>query len=178
MVEHRTPNPGVGGSSPSGPAINIGPGMALEIYKKNQGVHARVFIGAGLGLLALMAAHALYGSFIESPEVYAGARVPLVGMPLTWGLVSAVVFFVTSTVIIGALTTGLETGLGTLDSNSKKVVEFLIDTQGELQKVSWPTREELTGSTVVVIFSVILLGVYIFGVDWVITRVMKLIGFL
>ncbi|MEK7242120.1 MAG: preprotein translocase subunit SecE, partial [Planctomycetota bacterium] len=87
-------------------------------------------------------------------------------------------FFVISTVIVGALTTGLETGLGTLDSNSKKVVEFLIDTQGELQKVSWPTREELTGSTVVVIFSVIVLGIYIFGVDWVITRVIKWIGFL
>ncbi|OHB90286.1 MAG: preprotein translocase subunit SecE [Planctomycetes bacterium RIFCSPHIGHO2_02_FULL_52_58] len=57
-------------------------------------------------------------------------------------------------------------------------MEFLIDTQGELQKVSWPTREELTGSTVVVIFSVIVLGIYIFGVDWVITRVMQWIGFL
>lgn len=152
--------------------------MALEIYKKNQGVHARVFLGVGLGVLALMAAHALYGSLIELPELYPGARVPLVEVPLTWGLASSIVFFVLSTVLIGALTTGLETGLRTLDGNSKKTVEFLIETQGELQKVSWPTREELTGSTVVVIFAVIVLGVYIFGVDWVITRVMKWIGFL
>ncbi|MEE9201281.1 MAG: preprotein translocase subunit SecE, partial [Candidatus Brocadiales bacterium] len=59
-----------------------------------------------------------------------------------------------------------------------KTVEFLIDTQGELQKVSWPTRTELMGSTWVVIVLLVILGAYIFGVDWVITRVMKIIGFL
>lgn len=152
--------------------------MALEIYKKNQGIHARVFLGVGLGVVALMAAYALYGSLIESSELYPGARMPLVEVPITWGLVSALVFFIISAALVGVLTTGLETGLKTLDGNSKKTVDFLIDTQGELQKVSWPTREELTGSTAVVILSVIILGVYIFAVDWVITRIMGWIGFL
>lgn len=152
--------------------------MALELYKKNQGVHARVSLGIGLGILALMAAHSLYGSLIETSELYPGARVPLVDIPLTWGVVSSALFFVISASLVGILTSGLETGLKTLDGNSKKVVDFLIDTQGELQKVSWPTREELSGSTVVVIFSVIVLGIYIFAVDWVITRVMKFIGIL
>ncbi|MCB7128732.1 MAG: preprotein translocase subunit SecE, partial [Candidatus Brocadiales bacterium] len=74
--------------------------------------------------------------------------------------------------------TGLETGLNRLDTSSKKTVEFLIDTQGELQKVSWPTKDELVGSTGVVIILLVILGVYIFSVDWVITRIMKLVGFL
>ncbi|HHT9119283.1 MAG TPA: preprotein translocase subunit SecE [Candidatus Hypogeohydataceae bacterium YC41] len=152
--------------------------MALEIYKKNQGVYARVSLGAGLGILALMAAHSLYGSLIELPELYPGARVPLVDVPFTWGLLSSLVFFTLSAFLVAATTIGLETGVKTLDNTSKKTVEFLIETQGELQKVSWPTREELTGSTVVVIVSVIILGIYIFAVDWVITRVMKLIGFI
>ncbi|OHB37789.1 MAG: preprotein translocase subunit SecE [Planctomycetes bacterium RIFCSPHIGHO2_02_FULL_50_42] len=65
-----------------------------------------------------------------------------------------------------------------MDANSKKAVEFLIDTQGELQKVSWPTRDELVGSTGVVIILLIALGAYIFGVDWAITRIMRFIGFL
>ncbi len=152
--------------------------MALEIYKKNQGIYARVSLGVGLGMLVLMASHALYGSLIELPELYPGARVPLLEVPITWGLAGSVVFFALSAVVIAAMTTGVETGLRVLDNNSRKAVEFLIETQGELQKVSWPTREELLGSTVVVIFSVIVLGIYIFGVDWVIMRVMKWIGFL
>ncbi len=152
--------------------------MALEIYKRNQGIHARVSIGAGLGVLAMMAAHSVYGSLIELPRLYPGAKVPLMELPLTWGLMCSVLFFTLSTFLIGVSTVGFETGIFTLDTNSKKIIDFLIDTQTELQKVSWPTREELTGSTVVVILSVIILGVYIFGVDWVITKVMQWIGFL
>jgi preprotein translocase SecE subunit len=110
--------------------------------------------------------------------LYPGAEVPLVGTKLTWGLVSAVSFFLVSVALIGVYTTGYETGLGRVDVNTKKTVEFLIDTQGELHKVSWPTREELIGSTGVVIILLVILGAYIFGVDWVITRIMKIIGFL
>jgi len=150
----------------------------VEVYKKNQGFQARLFIGVLLGGFALFAAHAVYGTFIESPQLYPGAEVPLVGTKLTWGLVSAVTFFLVSVALIGVYTTGYETGLGRVDVNSKKTVEFLIDTQGELQKVSWPTREELIGSTGVVIILLVILGAYIFGVDWVITRIMKIIGFL
>ncbi len=150
----------------------------MEVYKKNQGFHARLFIGVLLGGFSLFAAHAVYGTFIESPQLYPGAVVPLVGTKLTWGLVSATTFFLVSVALIGVYTTGFETGLGRVDTNSKKTVEFLIDTQGELQKVSWPTREELIGSTGVVIILLFILGAYIFGVDWVITRIMRVVGFL
>ncbi len=150
----------------------------MDIYKKNQGLHARLFLAVGLGIFALFASHAIYGTFIETSQLYPDAKVPLVGIKLTWGLVFAVSFFAICAAVIGVHTTGLETGLGRLDTSSKKTVEFLIDTQGELQKVSWPTRDELMGSTGVVIVLLVILGVYIFGVDWVITRVMKIIGFL
>jgi len=43
-------------------------------------------------------------------------------------------------------------------------------TMEELKKCTWPTRDELTGSTVVVILSVILLGVFTFVVDQVLFR--------
>lgn len=152
--------------------------MALEVYKKNQGVYARVFLAGGLGALSFLASYTIYGSFIDLPELYPGAELPLVGIRLTWGALLASLFFVISGVLIGVVTTGLETGLVSLDANSKKTVEFLIGTQDELQKVSWPTRQELTGSTAVVIVSLFILGAYIFGVDWVITRVMRFIGFM
>ncbi|MFQ5861769.1 MAG: preprotein translocase subunit SecE [Candidatus Brocadiales bacterium] len=150
----------------------------MEVYKKTQGIHARVFLAAALGALALFASYAIYGTFIELPRLYPGAEVPLVGIKLTWGFVSAAVFFLVCVALIAIFTTGCETGLRRLDTNSRKTVEFLIDTQGELQKVAWPTRPELVGSTGVVIILLVILGVYIFGVDWVITRIMKFIGFL
>ncbi|MFQ5956768.1 MAG: preprotein translocase subunit SecE [Candidatus Brocadiales bacterium] len=150
----------------------------MEVYKKNQGIHARLFLAGALGALACFASYAIYGTFIELPQLYPGAEVPLVGIKLTWGFAFAAIFLVICAAIIGVLTTGPETGLRTLDANSKKSVEFLIDTQGELQKVSWPTRTELVGSTGVVIILLVILGVYIFWVDWVITRIMRFIGFL
>jgi preprotein translocase SecE subunit len=73
---------------------------------------------------------------------------------------------------------GFEIGLKGIDSKSKKAVEFFIETQAELQKVSWPTRDELIGSTVVVIVCLVILSLYIFGVDWVVSSVMEAIGLL
>ena len=73
---------------------------------------------------------------------------------------------------------GLETGLRPIDDGGRKTVEFLIDTQGELQKVSWPTRYELIGSTAVVIVSIVVIGIFVLGVDWVVSVAMKYIGVL
>jgi preprotein translocase subunit SecE len=43
----------------------------------------------------------------------------------------------------------------------RKISVFLREVQVELKKVSWSTREELVGSTVVVIVSVIIMAVFI-----------------
>ena len=50
----------------------------------------------------------------------------------------------------------------------KKIVElinalktFLGEVKAELKKCTWPTRHELVGSTIVVVFSVIILGVFV-----------------
>jgi preprotein translocase SecE subunit len=75
-------------------------------------------------------------------------------------------------------TTGFEVGLRGLDNKSKKAVEFFIETQAELQKVSWPTRSELVGSTIVVVVCLVVLGVYVFFVDWVVSTFMKAIDIL
>ncbi|MGQ0722551.1 MAG: preprotein translocase subunit SecE [Candidatus Eiseniibacteriota bacterium] len=46
-----------------------------------------------------------------------------------------------------------------------KAKKFVADVWIELKKVSWPSREELRGSTVVVIVAVILISVVIGVVD-------------
>jgi preprotein translocase SecE subunit len=50
-----------------------------------------------------------------------------------------------------------------------KAADFLIETEGELRRVSWPPRHEFLGSSFVVIVSVIVLGVYLLVVDFGLT---------
>ena len=46
-----------------------------------------------------------------------------------------------------------------------KVTEFLQQVKAELQKVTWPTRKETYGSTVVVIVLVLMVAVFLWIVD-------------
>ncbi|MCU0770780.1 MAG: preprotein translocase subunit SecE [Verrucomicrobia bacterium] len=48
-------------------------------------------------------------------------------------------------------------------------------TREELRKCSWPSWDELKGSTVVIAISILLLGGFTVGVDFVLTRVLLLL---
>jgi preprotein translocase subunit SecE len=50
--------------------------------------------------------------------------------------------------------------------------EFLLDTRAEMDKVSWPSREELTQATRVVLISAIVLGLVIGLVDLILQAVL------
>jgi preprotein translocase subunit SecE len=52
---------------------------------------------------------------------------------------------------------------------------YFRETQEELKKCTWPTWDELTGSTVVVIVSVALLGAFTVGVDLLFAYTLQLI---
>ena len=54
-----------------------------------------------------------------------------------------------------------------------KVSAYFDDTKEELKKCSWPTWDELMGSTVVVLVSVALLGGFTVGVDFVVATLVK-----
>jgi preprotein translocase subunit SecE len=45
--------------------------------------------------------------------------------------------------------------------------EFFHDTNSEMKKVSWPTRSEVMGTTVVVIISTIVFALFLWGCDLV-----------
>jgi len=53
------------------------------------------------------------------------------------------------------------------------VVRFLREVYDELRKVVWPTGAELYRYTLVVIFTVILLGVFIGGTDYFVSEAAK-----
>ena len=57
----------------------------------------------------------------------------------------------------------------------EKFKNFITEVKVEMQKVSWSTKDELIGSTAVVIASTLLLAVFIGAVDIVLSRVIALI---
>jgi preprotein translocase subunit SecE len=44
------------------------------------------------------------------------------------------------------------------------------ETVAELEKVTWPSKDELVGSTIVTVVVSLLVGFFIFGVDLVLAR--------
>ncbi|OGC93280.1 MAG: preprotein translocase subunit SecE [candidate division Zixibacteria bacterium RBG_16_53_22] len=56
-----------------------------------------------------------------------------------------------------------------------KVKKFLNDVYQELQKVAWPSRDELIGSTIVVIFMSVIVAVFIGIVDWSVNQVVHIL---
>jgi preprotein translocase subunit SecE len=52
---------------------------------------------------------------------------------------------------------------------------FVEDVRNELKKCSWPTRAELLESTVVVIVSVLIVGVFVGASDMVLLAFLKLV---
>ena len=102
------------------------------IYKKGQGYWTRMMSAIAAGLLIFMGASWLWKTMnqvrigsIEAVYVQAGAAVIFIG-------VLAVIAYY-------------------LIAVHKKVVDFLIATEGEMKKVNWSTRREIMGSTWVVI---------------------------
>ena len=50
---------------------------------------------------------------------------------------------------------------------------FLGEVQTELRKCTWPTRQELLGSTMVVVVSVIILGVFVGLSDTMLVSILR-----
>jgi preprotein translocase subunit SecE len=50
---------------------------------------------------------------------------------------------------------------------------FLTEVRAELGRVTWPTRREVYATTVVVILTSMLFGVYLWGVDLALSAIMR-----
>ncbi|HEX2955821.1 MAG TPA: preprotein translocase subunit SecE [Chitinispirillaceae bacterium] len=47
----------------------------------------------------------------------------------------------------------------------QKFVQYLKDVRSELAKVNWPTRDEVTGATLLVVVSSLAVSLFVYGVD-------------
>ena len=57
----------------------------------------------------------------------------------------------------------------------EKISNFITEVKVEMQKVSWSTKNELIGSTTVVIVSTLLLAMFIGLVDIILSRCINLV---
>jgi len=56
---------------------------------------------------------------------------------------------------------------------ANKVTGFFKEVQGELKRVSWPSREELIGSTIIVITLTFILATFIGCVDFILSMIIR-----
>ena len=56
----------------------------------------------------------------------------------------------------------------------EKIITFFNDVLKEMRKVTWPTREELRESTMVVLATTVLFSLFVFVVDWMMTTLLSL----
>jgi preprotein translocase subunit SecE len=57
--------------------------------------------------------------------------------------------------------------------NLAKLRNYILETREELRKCTWPSADELKGSTVVVMISIILLGAFTVAIDYALVMVVN-----
>jgi len=62
-----------------------------------------------------------------------------------------------------------------VSTNFSKIKKFVLEVSVELKKVSWSTRKDLLEATWVVMVSSILLGIFIGGTDFVLSKLLGLV---
>ena len=57
----------------------------------------------------------------------------------------------------------------------EKIIGFVTDAVKEMKKVTWPRPEELRESTAIVLVVCIVIAVFVFAVDWLVSGLLKVI---
>jgi preprotein translocase SecE subunit len=136
----------------------------FKIYKSGQGKGARLLAAFSLEALNIYGCYSLYYAIntghwaeitlTEIPGMEVILNPPLLVTLAVFGFVSFLVFFF---------------------CNWHKSTDFLIETELELHKVSWPGGTELVASSLVVVVVITILAFMILGIDYVVALVMRLL---
>ncbi len=127
--------------------------VQANLYKPLQGKLARLWTAVGLGLTIVFGLRELSLTLGAQSTAATAYGVPaLIGLALAWVTFRLLQY--------------------------PPFVEFLIATEAEMNKVSWTSRDDLKRATTVVLVTVALMAVFLFGVDWVWSNLLQLIGVL
>ncbi len=127
------------------------------IYKSNVATRSRLALAAGLEVMGIFGGYWLYKAIDVTPPIFPGGT-------LTWAELIGIIFVLLWSV-------GVYFFL-----NHPRFVKFLVETEAELAKVTWPSKGEFVGATIVVIVTTALVAGYLFVVDALMIRVLKVIG--
>ena len=141
----------------------------MAIYKRDQGTYVRGALAVSLGILLIFAVYQLHDwlNFTEASGSWLAfmtrplGQLPGTGMELTARLIVSVSVFLAGAYGIWAL------------HNWAYFADYMIETEGELRRVNWPTRKEVSNSSMVVVITVVILGIYMLCVDTVLTYVSR-----
>jgi preprotein translocase subunit SecE len=128
---------------------------AFEIYKQELATRSRWLMGLCGAALAVYGANSLFHALPDRwrDHMFSGFRPLGEEFPL-------------SIAIILSLVVGIAGLYGVWRAvNYGRLVEFLGETEVEMTKVSWSSKREVVGSSIVVIVTVVILGVWIALVD-------------
>lgn len=148
--------------------------MQFKYYKKGQGKIVRLSSGIALTLLALFGCISLY-TFVPQfnieetppPPTFWGTtitQIPFFELTINYGLIVSISLFLILILLIYLLII-----------NKPSTADFMVETEIEMKKVSWPSKQEHTSSTIAVIISVFLIGVFLMVADSLFSQIMKFI---
>jgi len=122
----------------------------IGLYKPNQGRMVRQVTFLSIAILVCLVAFELYNS--------------------TWTSTS------TGRLTLGAVTAAIGFWFAYRVVNYTKFADFLISVQAELNKVTWPSREQLKRASLVVIFVIFFMALVLFIFDTFWTLLFQIIG--
>jgi len=135
----------------------------MGIYKKGQGKIVRLCAFISSLLLVLLGCYELYKLPSLKSWWWQDILIPKADRTYSWFerlgagvkpiLILAIGVFIVATYLLF------------LVFNKPKVADFLIETEGEMRKVSWPKRKEYWTASVVVIVLIIVISLFLFAVD-------------
>ena len=98
---------------------------------------------------------------IDAAKVEQLERKKVLGILYTWGQVAGIMMVVAFAVV------------GYVVLNRPRIVEFFSAVETEIRKVSWPTKQQVFGSALVVIITMLVLAGYLFVVDAGLTWILR-----
>jgi preprotein translocase subunit SecE len=127
--------------------------VRVDLYKPKQGWYARVWTAGALGLVVAVGLYKQFYALEDNYRTITRFTIPAVlGVILGWFIYRLVMY--------------------------PPFVEFLIATEAEMNKVSWTSQADLYRATTVVLTTVALMAVFLFGVDWVWSNLLQMLGVL
>jgi preprotein translocase subunit SecE len=128
--------------------------MQWRIYKAGQGQNVRLWSALAFGAVAAAGAYQLYNK-LNVVESFRENWLLHLTPPLVLAAIGGWFIY-------------------WICGSNPRSVDFMVATEGEMKKVSWSSRREVIGATKVVIGLMVVMSLYLFAVDFLVSSFFRL----